>query len=108
MLARNESFSIPDEDMQLFEAFDELRWREKKNTSQLIMLAIKEFYKNHSKSENQPTLNAYQDPNYRACPTFFSPREIIKEYLTSLKGSSLTDFIFKWQEWEFTKKELKF
>jgi len=106
MLAKNESFSIPDDDMELFKAFDELRWREKKNTSQLIMQAIKEFYKNHSQSENQPSLDAFQDPNFRACPTFFAPNNIIKEYMLSLKDSSLNDFYNKFCEWRGLAKKI--
>ena len=94
-----ESISIPEDKKELYEKFLELRWKEKKNKSEFILQAIEEFYKNHSKSENQPSLLAFQDPDFRACPTFFAPFEIIKEYQSSLKGTSEKEFIFKLQEW---------
>lgn len=106
-MARIISISIPEGDLELFNAFNELRWKEKKNTSELVVLSIKEYYKNHSQADNQPTLDPFQDKNFRACPTFFTPREVIKEYLASLKGSALQDFIFKMQEWQHTMKEFK-
>lgn len=99
LMTEYESFSIPDEDKEIFEKFLELRWKEKKNKSEFILLAIKEFYKNHANSENQPSITAFLDPNFRACPTFFAPPEVIKEYQTSLKGTSESEFIFKLQEW---------
>src|SRR5690348_9876192 len=101
-----ESISIPEEKKEMFEKFLELRWKEKKNKSEFIVQAIEEFYKNHSESENQPSLLAFQDPDFRACPTFFAPSDIIQEYQNSLKGTSQSEFIFKLQEWVGSARKL--
>ena len=100
-----ESISIPEEKKEMFEKFLELRWKEKKNKSEFIVQAIEEFYKNHSQSENQPSITAFLDPNFRACPTFFAPPQVIEEYEKSLNGTRTEEFIFKLQEWVgFAKK----
>ena len=102
-----ESFSIPEEKKELFDKFLELRWKEKKNKSEFIVQAIEEFYKNHSQAENQPSLLLFQDPKARACPTFFAPIEVIREYQSNLVGESIiSDFTFKLQEWIGVAKEV--
>lgn len=102
-----ESFSIPEEKKELFDKFLELRWKEKKNKSEFIVQAIEEFYKNHSESENQPSLDLFKDPNARACPTFFAPIETIREYQKGLVGKTIiSEFTFKLQEWVGVAKEV--
>ena len=101
-----ESFSIPEEKKELFDKFLELRWKEKKNKSEFIVQAIEEFYRNHSESENQPSLDLFQDPNARACPTFFAPNDVIQQYQSTLNGTIETEFIFKLQEWVGTARKI--
>lgn len=95
-MAKVESFSIKDEDWAVFEKFRELRWREKKSTSELFMESIKEYMLKHGDGNFQYTLD---DPIV-ATPAFFRDVSIWKKYFDNLKNNEENDFKFKIQEFK--------
>lgn len=93
-MAKVESFSVKDEDNDMFEKFKELRWREKKSTSELFMEAVKEYMTKHADGNFQYTLD---DP-VLATPAMFRDYHIWSKYYMNLKAGEEDDFKFKIQE----------
>ena len=67
------------------QAFEEIRWRERKERSQLARQAIVEYIKNHASGNSVFKLDKWnEDPTFQAIPTYHSDKEKwIEHYKTS-------------------------
>jgi|GEM_PF-2482806 len=56
-----------------FDAFEEIRWRERMSRSEIGRKAIQEYVKNHGEGNSTFRLEQFQDPDFVAMPAFASP-----------------------------------
>lgn len=94
-MASIKTFSVKDEDEKVYTEFAELKWRDKKSESQLIMAAVKEYLEHHKDGNEQMTLD---DPII-ATPSMFRPYKIIEDYMMKCKDNEYEEHKFKLQEW---------
>ena len=87
-----ESLSIKEEDIEFWNDFLELKWKEKKPVSHLILQACKEYYKNHADGNPNYQLEQFEDSNFKACPAFYRDKESWNEYLTKLNKEEYKQF----------------
>ena len=100
-MAKTHTFSIKDEDIKEFDEFCELKWRDKKSESELIVTAIKEYNKNHKEGNEQTTL----DNPIICTPAFFRDSKIIHDYMMKCKDSEFSTHKFKLNEWNHAFKQ---
>ena len=59
-----------------FEALEEIRWREHKELTEVIRLAIQEYIRNHAEGNETFKMDDWQtDPNFKAIPSLFGADE---------------------------------
>jgi len=59
-----------------FNDLEEIRWREHKDFSDILRLAVQEYIRNHKEGNDAFKLDDWQeDPNFKAIPTLFGPNE---------------------------------
>jgi len=80
----NASVSIPKEDVEWFNDFLEMRWREHKGVSGLILDACKEFYAHHKEGNPQFTLDPYQDKDFESWPAMGSSPGRLREFYSKV------------------------
>ena len=56
-----------------FDAFEEIRWRERMSRSEIGRKAIQEYVKNHGEGNSTFKLDQFQDPDFKAMPAFMTP-----------------------------------
>jgi hypothetical protein len=64
-----------------FDAFEEIRWRERLSRSEIGRKAVTEYIKNHAEGNDTFKITEWQDPNFRAMPATASPMIKWKEYI---------------------------
>ena len=94
-MASIKTFSVKDEDQKIYNEFQELKWRDKKSESELIMQAIKEYFENHKDGNDQMTLD---DPIV-CTPAFFRDSKTIRDYFSKCNNNEFENHKFKLQEW---------
>ena len=58
-----------------FDAFEEIRWRERMSRSEIGRKAIVDYIKAHAAGNSTFKLDQFTDPNFRAMPATMSTRE---------------------------------
>ena len=78
------------------ELLDEIRWREKKSTAQVIRRAIQEYIQHHGAGNETFSLdNWHDDSDFKAVPTLSSKSEIWYRYLNECTDQELLDIMIK-------------
>lgn len=83
-MTKYESISVKNEDEEAWEKFKELKWREKKSVSELIVEAAKEYLEHHAEGNPVYSLDKWQDPSFKATPAVFAQMENWKKYYEKL------------------------
>lgn len=85
--------SVKDENLEWWEKFDEMKWRERKSLSTLIQEACQEYYQRHAKVQNpQNSLDLHiQYPSALAMPAIVSENlDEFKKFMNSLNEENAT------------------
>lgn len=91
-MSKIKTFYVPDHDLGLLEKLEDLKWRERKSEAEIIITALKEYLEKHIDGNPTFTLEQFQDPNFKACPSFFRSIEVWKKYLESLPDKTFSEF----------------
>ena len=77
-----------------YEAFEDIRWRERKGKTEIAREAILEYIKNHSEGNITFKLDKWnEDENFKAVPTLSSRSEIWYNHLKDCNPKELTDIM---------------
>lgn len=86
---RKSNFSsvyFPEDKKHLITELEELKWKERTTTNNLIVRAIEEYVKIHADGNPNFTLEQFQDSKMKACPAFFRPKAVWVDYLLTIKN----------------------
>ena len=92
---------VSDDDQELFKKFEEIRWREHKSLSKLMMEAVKEYLEHHGAGNFQYTL----DNPVICTPALFRDSKIIHDYMMKCKDDEFSTHKFKLNEWNHAFKQ---
>jgi len=70
------------------EAFEEIRWRERKKKTEIGRDAVLEYIKIHGEGNETYKLDNFQDPNFQAVPAFLSEKD---KWISHYKNSTDKD-----------------
>jgi hypothetical protein len=74
-----------------FAALEEIRWRERKDITQVVRAAVVEFVKAHGSGNDSFKLDNWQDdPEFQAVPTILAEKEKWDSYLEECNDEELT------------------
>lgn len=107
------SYYVPDdkESQDVIEKLQEIRWRERKSESQIIMMAIKEYVSNHEEGNDTFTLDSFvSNPELEATPALGQPTSKLDEYLAKIwdtnRKETIHGYIVNWvNSWNKMEKE---
>jgi hypothetical protein len=77
------------------EELDKIRWREHKERSEIIRIAVKEFIKIHGSGNDTFKITDFHDPDFRAMPAFMSPTPKWTEFIIKHTDRKERDEIYK-------------
>jgi hypothetical protein len=73
-------------ELEEFKDLEEIRWREHKDFSDILRLAIQEYIMNHKEGNDTFKMDDWQtDPNFKAIPTLLGPDD---KWMLCLKNCS--------------------
>lgn len=79
---QNPKFIGGDIEQEDWEALEKIRWREHKERTEILRVAIQEYVRNHAEGNSTFKLDKWnEDPNFKAIPTILSRSEIWYKYL---------------------------
>lgn len=84
---RKSNFSsvyFPEDKKHLITELEELKWKERTTTNNLIVRAIEEYVKIHADGNPNFTLEQFQDSKMKACPAFFRPKAVWVDYFLTI------------------------
>lgn len=92
-MAKIVTVSVKNEDLTILDKLKELKWKERKSESEIIILAVKEYLERHGDGNPNFKITQFQDPNFKVCPAFFRNKKTWLEYFKSLDKKGMQEYL---------------
>jgi len=79
------TFSVPNNNINSFNKFKELKWQERTSVSDLVLKACLEYLENHKGGNPNYKLEKWADPDFLAVPAYMAPESNWQEFYKKMR-----------------------